>query len=60
MVQDARPPSPVAIKAVVKSKLTPKLKDNLEGEITLLKQISHLNVVELIDCLVSPYVYDAD
>ena len=41
----------MAIKAVTRNKLTPKLLDNLESEIRLLKGISHRNVVSLIDCL---------
>lgn len=49
--QSTSPPSPVAIKAVTRNKLTPKLLDNLESEIRLLKGINHRNVVELVDCL---------
>lgn len=45
--------SPVAIKAVSRNKLTPKLLENLEGEISILKAISHENVVRLEDCIVS-------
>ena len=43
----------MAIKAVVRSKLTTKLLENLESEIRLLKGIKQRNVVELVDCLVS-------
>lgn len=42
---------PVAIKIVIRKKLTPKLLDNLEGEIAILKAIHHPNIVELKDCL---------
>ena len=45
---------PVAIKAVIRSKLTTKLLENLESEISILKRITHRNIVELKDCLVSP------
>lgn len=41
----------VAIKIVTRRKLTQKLLDNLEGEIAILKTVSHPNIVELIDCL---------
>lgn len=41
----------VAIKAVTRHKLTPKLLDNLESEIRLLKGIKHKHVTELVDCL---------
>ncbi|GAA5987795.1 hypothetical protein JCM10908_007219 [Rhodotorula pacifica] len=43
--------APVAIKAVVRSKLTAKLLENLESEISILKRIVHHNIVELKDCL---------
>ena len=42
---------PVAIKVVTRKKLTPKLLDNLEGEIAILKAINHPNIVELKECL---------
>ncbi|EFP85907.2 ULK/ULK protein kinase [Puccinia graminis f. sp. tritici CRL 75-36-700-3] len=41
----------VAIKAVIKSKLTNKLFQNLQDEIKILKKIRHGNVVGLVDCL---------
>lgn len=41
----------VAIKIVVRRKLTQKLSDNLESEIAILKAVRHPNIVELIDCL---------
>lgn len=44
--------APVAIKAVIRSKLTTKLLENLESEISILKRITHRNIVELKDCLV--------
>ena len=37
----------VAIKAVIRSKLTTKLLENLESEISILKRITHRNIVEL-------------
>ncbi|KDN41229.1 hypothetical protein K437DRAFT_178779 [Tilletiaria anomala UBC 951] len=43
----------VAIKVVTRSKLTPKLLENLEGEIAILRAISHPNIVELSDCIKS-------
>ncbi|KAM0789543.1 hypothetical protein ACM66B_000357 [Microbotryomycetes sp. NB124-2] len=43
--------APVAIKSVIRSKLTTKLLENLESEISILKRIKHRNIVELIDCL---------
>ncbi|KAK4054701.1 Serine/threonine-protein kinase [Microbotryomycetes sp. JL221] len=43
--------APVAIKSVIRSKLTTKLLENLESEISILKRIQHRNIVELIDCL---------
>lgn len=52
--QTTTPPTPVAIKVVIRNKLTPKLLDNLESEIRLLTGISHGNIVELVDCLVRP------
>ena len=51
-MKSVSPPIPVAIKAVVRSKLTTKLLENLESEIRLLKGIKQRNVVELLDCLV--------
>lgn len=41
----------VAIKAVIKDKLTNKLFQNLQDEINILKQIRHGNVVGLVDCI---------
>ncbi|GAA5917925.1 hypothetical protein JCM6882_006505 [Rhodosporidiobolus microsporus] len=41
----------VAIKSVIRSKLTTKLLENLESEISILKRITHRNIVELKDCL---------
>lgn len=51
-MQTSNPATPVAIKAVIRSKLTTKLLENLESEIRLLKGIKQRNVVELLDCLV--------
>lgn len=47
----------MAIKSVVRSKLTSKLLENLESEISILKRIVHHNIVELRDCLVSHEVW---
>lgn len=44
---------PVAIKAVLRAKLTPKLFENLEGEINIMKACIHRNVVALRECIVS-------
>ncbi|CAO1614108.1 unnamed protein product [Parajaminaea phylloscopi] len=41
----------VAIKIVIRRKLTQKLSDNLESEIAILKAVSHPNIVELVECL---------
>jgi serine/threonine-protein kinase ULK/ATG1 len=46
---------PVAIKAVSRGKLTPKLLENLEGEINIMKACIHRNVVALRECIVSPF-----
>lgn len=43
----------VAVKSVIRSKLTTKLLENLESEISILKRITHRNIVELKDCLAS-------
>ncbi|KAG9293853.1 hypothetical protein G9A89_019191 [Geosiphon pyriformis] len=40
----------VAIKSVSRSKLTKKLLENLESEITILKGIRHNHIVQLVDC----------
>lgn len=50
--QTTSPPTPVAIKLVVRSKLTAKLLDNLESEIRMLTNLRHGNIVELVECLV--------
>ena len=44
----------VAIKVVQRAKMTSKLLENLEAEITILKAIHHPNIVGLEDCLVRP------
>lgn len=44
---------PVAIKSVQISKLTRKLLDNLEVEISILKGIQHPHIVKLLDCYVA-------
>lgn len=41
----------VAVKSVTRSKLSPKLLENLEGEISILKSMRHTNIVDLRDCL---------
>ncbi|RIB16110.1 kinase-like domain-containing protein [Gigaspora rosea] len=40
----------VAIKSVLRSKLTKKLLENLESEIKILKGIRHDHIVQLVDC----------
>ncbi|RUO96980.1 kinase-like domain-containing protein, partial [Jimgerdemannia flammicorona] len=42
--------TPVAVKSVLRSKLTRKLLENLESEIAILKGIRHNHIVELVDC----------
>jgi serine/threonine-protein kinase ULK/ATG1 len=44
---------PVAIKSVLRMKLTKKLLDNLVSEINILKGIRHDHIVALVDCQVS-------
>ncbi|CAI2178064.1 13060_t:CDS:10 [Funneliformis geosporum] len=41
---------PIAIKSVLRSKLTKKLLENLESEIQILKGIRHDHIVQLVDC----------
>jgi len=41
----------VAVKSVTRSKLSAKLLENLEGEISILKSMRHTNIVDLRDCL---------
>ena len=41
----------VAIKSVTRSKLSDKLLENLEGEISILKSMRHTNIVDLRDCI---------
>ncbi|RHY89195.1 hypothetical protein DYB35_008008, partial [Aphanomyces astaci] len=40
---------PVAVKAINKTKLNPKLLENLESEISIMRQINHPNIVKLYD-----------
>ncbi|ETV99388.1 ULK/ULK protein kinase [Aphanomyces invadans] len=40
---------PVAVKAINKQKLNPKLLENLESEISIMRQINHPNIVKLYD-----------
>jgi serine/threonine-protein kinase ULK/ATG1 len=40
---------PVAVKAINKTKLNPKLLENLESEISIMRQIDHPNIVKLYD-----------
>ena len=42
----------VAIKTVEKTKLTAKLFDNLQSEISILKSLSHRHITKLIDIVV--------
>ena len=44
---------PVAIKSVLRSKLTKKLLENLASEINILKGIRHDHIVALVDCRVN-------
>ena len=44
----------VAIKTVNRSGLSPKLFDNLQGEIDILKNLSHRHITRLLDVIVSP------
>ncbi|ORY87616.1 kinase-like domain-containing protein [Protomyces lactucae-debilis] len=46
---NARPNAAVAIKSVLRSKLTKKLLENLESEISILKGIKHRHIVQLLD-----------
>ena len=48
-VQDTR--AAVAIKTLSRKILTPKLVDNLESEISILKQLKHKHITHLIDIL---------
>lgn len=41
----------MAIKSVIRGKLTTKLLENLESEIAIMKRIRHRYIVELKDCL---------
>lgn len=47
----ASPQQLVAIKSVTRSKLSEKLLENLEGEISILKSMRHTNIVDLRDCI---------
>jgi len=47
--QDTR--AAVAIKTISRTILTPKLIDNLESEISILKQLKHKHITRLIDIL---------
>lgn len=48
----AQPPhAMVAVKSVTRSKLSAKLLENLEGEISILKAMRHTNIVDLRDCI---------
>ena len=42
----------VAIKTVSRSGLSPKLFDNLQGEIEILKSLSHRHITRLLDVIV--------
>ena len=48
-MQDTR--AAVAIKTISRTILTPKLIDNLESEISILKQLKHKHITQLIDIL---------
>ena len=50
---ESAPRELVAIKSVIRSKLSDKLFDNLEVEIAILKSVRHPAIVELKDCIYS-------
>mgnify|MGYP002715251975 CR=1 FL=1 len=50
---ESTPRELVAIKSVIRSKLSDKLFDNLEVEIAILKSVRHPAIVELKDCIYS-------
>lgn len=48
------------MKEINTSKLSPKLKQSLEGEISILRRVKHENIVQLYDVLQArgyPYVW---
>lgn len=56
--RDIKTQQKVAIKAVIKSRLTDKLFQNLQDEIKILKTIRHGNVVGLVECVsTSDYIF---
>lgn len=49
---------PVALKAISRERLTQKLTENLESEMSILREFAHPNLVELVEIAVTPsYVY---
>ncbi|TKA62969.1 hypothetical protein B0A55_12495, partial [Friedmanniomyces simplex] len=53
-----RSKSYAAVKAVQMTKLTKKLKENLESEVKILKSLQHPHIVALFSCLETPsYIY---
>ena len=47
----------VAIKTVSRAGLSPKLFDNLRGEIEILKALSHRHITRLLEIVVSLFVF---
>ncbi|KAK5122368.1 hypothetical protein LTR85_003952 [Meristemomyces frigidus] len=58
LAQHRRKRSYAAVKAVQMGKLTKKLKENLESEISILKSLQHPHIVALFSCTETPmYIY---
>lgn len=58
LAQHKRKKSYAAVKAVQMSKLTKKLKENLDTEISILKSLQHPHIVALFACIETPlYIY---
>ncbi|KAF2765982.1 kinase-like protein [Teratosphaeria nubilosa] len=58
MAQHRKKKSLAAVKAVQMAKLTKKLKENLETEISILKSLQHPHIVALFACIETPmYIY---
>eukprot|EP01029_Cantina_marsupialis_P022767 TRINITY_DN557_c0_g2_i1.p1 TRINITY_DN557_c0_g2~~TRINITY_DN557_c0_g2_i1.p1 ORF type:complete len:473 (-),score=55.68 TRINITY_DN557_c0_g2_i1:149-1567(-) len=51
--RDTSNESTVAIKAIRRGKLTPKLEENLSSEIGIMKESSHPNILKMLDLLVT-------
>ncbi|KAK5719848.1 Serine/threonine-protein kinase [Elasticomyces elasticus] len=58
LAQDRTSKAYAAIKAVQMTKLTKKLKENLESEVNILKSLQHPHIVALFSCVETPtYIY---